>query len=66
MYMSTHCSCTDSCEPSSGCWELNLVPLLPPVGWVVCQLPCGCWDLTSGPLKAQSVLLPAESPHQPS
>ena len=32
MYMSTHCSCTDSCEPSSGCWELNLGPLLTLVG----------------------------------
>ena len=30
MYMSTHCSCTDSCEPSSGCWELNLGPRLTP------------------------------------
>ena len=29
--MSTHCSCTDSCEPSSGCWELTLGPLLTPV-----------------------------------
>jgi hypothetical protein len=28
MYLSTHCSCTDGCEPSSGCWELNLEPLL--------------------------------------
>jgi hypothetical protein len=28
MYMSTHCSCIDSCEPSSDCWELNLGPLL--------------------------------------
>ena len=26
--MSTHCSCTDGCEPSCGCWELNLGPLL--------------------------------------
>jgi hypothetical protein len=25
--MSTHCSCTDGCEPSSGCWELNFGPL---------------------------------------
>jgi hypothetical protein len=23
-----HCSCTDGCEPSYGCWELNLGPLL--------------------------------------
>ena len=30
MYMSAHCSCTDGCEPSSGCWELNLGPLLIP------------------------------------
>ena len=65
MYISTHCSYTDSCEPSSGCSELNLVPLLPQVGWVVCEPPCGCWDLNSGPLKAQSVLLPAEPSHQP-
>ena len=28
MYMSTYCSCTDSSEPSSGCWELNLGLLL--------------------------------------
>jgi hypothetical protein len=28
MYMSTHSSCTDGCELSSGCWELNLGPLL--------------------------------------
>jgi hypothetical protein len=28
MYVSTYCSYTDSCEPSSGCWELNLGPLL--------------------------------------
>jgi hypothetical protein len=38
MYMSTHCSCTDSCEPSSGCWELNLGPLLVPVN-PVCSVP---------------------------
>lgn len=25
-----HCSCTDGCEPSCGCWELNLGPLLAP------------------------------------
>ena len=31
MYMSIHSSCTDSCEPSSDCWELNLGPLLAPV-----------------------------------
>jgi hypothetical protein len=23
-----HCSCTDGCEPSCGCWVLNLGPLL--------------------------------------
>jgi hypothetical protein len=23
-----HCSCTDGCEPSRGCWELNSGPLL--------------------------------------
>ena len=28
MYVSTHCSCTDGCEPSFDCWELNLGPLL--------------------------------------
>jgi hypothetical protein len=28
MYMST----LDGCEPSCGCWELNLGPLLAPVG----------------------------------
>ena len=27
-----YCSCTDGCEPSCGCWELNLGPLLTPVG----------------------------------
>jgi hypothetical protein len=37
----------------------------PSVGRVVCEPPCGCWDLNSGPLKAQSVLLPAEPSHQP-
>ena len=26
-----HCSCTDGCEPSCGCWELYLGPLLTPV-----------------------------------
>jgi hypothetical protein len=30
-----------------------------------CEPPCGCWDLNSGPLKEQSVLLPAEPSHQP-
>jgi hypothetical protein len=25
-----HGSCTDGCEPSCGCWELNSGPLLPP------------------------------------
>jgi hypothetical protein len=25
-----HCSCTDGCEPSCGCWELNSGPLLVP------------------------------------
>jgi hypothetical protein len=28
MYTSTHYSYTDGYEPSSGCWELNLGPLL--------------------------------------
>ena len=31
MYLSTHCNCADSCEPSNGCWELNLGLLLSPV-----------------------------------
>jgi hypothetical protein len=30
-----------------------------------CEPPCGCWDLNSGPLKEQSVLLPAEPSHKP-
>jgi hypothetical protein len=31
MYVSIHCSCTDGCEPSCGCWELNFLgPLLAP------------------------------------
>ena len=30
--MSTHCSCTDGCEYSCGCWEFYLGPLLAPVG----------------------------------
>jgi hypothetical protein len=28
MYM-VYCGCTDGYEPSCGCWELNLGPLLP-------------------------------------
>jgi hypothetical protein len=39
-YMSTHCSCTDSCEPSSGCWELYLGPLLAPVNLAHSNKPC--------------------------
>jgi hypothetical protein len=30
-----------------------------------CEPPCGCWDLNSEPSEEQSVLLPAESSHQP-
>jgi hypothetical protein len=30
-----------------------------------CEPPCGCWDLNSGPLKEQSVRLPAEPSLQP-
>jgi hypothetical protein len=40
-----HCSCTDGCEPSCGCWELNLGPLLALVhparsGWPCSLSPC--------------------------
>jgi hypothetical protein len=38
MYMSTHYSWTDSCESSSGCWELTLGPLLAPVD-PACSIP---------------------------
>ena len=31
-------SCTDGCEPSCGCWELNLGPLLTPVN-PICSVP---------------------------
>ena len=46
--MSPHYSCTDSYEPSSGCWELNLGPLLTPVcparsGQLHLLSPCSLW-----------------------
>jgi hypothetical protein len=46
--MCVHCSCTDSYEPLSGCWELNLGPLLAPVnparsGRLHSLSPCSLW-----------------------
>jgi hypothetical protein len=32
-----HCSCTDGCEPSCGCWELNSGSLLTPVPLTLAQ-----------------------------
>jgi hypothetical protein len=70
-----HCSCTDGCEPSSGCWELNFRTSASSLQMYQkrasdlitggCEPPCGCWDLNSGSLKEQSVLLRAEPLCQP-
>jgi hypothetical protein len=58
MYMSTHCSCTYSCEPSSDCSELNLGPVLAPVNLLApLDLACSNQLRELSPCSPRSALL---------